>query len=104
MVDCRLDILQSLQPEAEGMSPELLKERFGSTLSFQGGVSIQRTMPFGGAAEVRAEVKRLAETLGPGGGYIFCTSHNVQADVPVANVFTLMDAYREFGRYRDARG
>ena len=96
MIECGLDVLQSLQPEAAGMSPDVLT-RFGDRLSFQGGVSIQKTMPFGGGNEIRTEVKHLAETMGAGGGYIFCTSHNVQADVPVANVDILMSAYREFG-------
>ena len=81
------------------MDPQTLKARFGSSLSFQGGVSIQKTMPFGTPDDIRREVQHLAETFGPGGGYIFCTSHNVQVDVPVANVDALIDAYHEFGQY-----
>ena len=99
LMECGLDILQSLQPEAEGMSPEALKADFGSRLCFQGGVSIQRTMPFGTPAQIAEEVKRLARVLGAGGGYIFCTSHNLQADTSVENVEALMAAYHEFGRY-----
>ena len=99
LIECGLDILQSLQPEAEGMSPGALKADFGSRLCFQGGVSIQRTMPFGSPAQIAEEVKRLARVLGAGGGYIFCTSHNLQADTPVQNVEALMAAYHEFGRY-----
>jgi len=99
LIECGLDILQSLQPEAAGMSPEALKADFGSRLCFQGGVSIQRTMPFGTPAQIAEEVKRLARVLGAGGGYIFCTSHNLQADTPVRNVQALMASYHEFGRY-----
>ena len=100
MIACGLDVLQSLQPEAAGMDAAALKAEFGDRLCFQGGVCIQKTMPFGTRDEIRAAVKRLADVMGPGGGYIFGTSHNVQADVPVENVRTLMDAYREFGVYR----
>ena len=99
LIECGLDVLQSLQPEAEGMSPEALKADFGSRLSFQGGVSIQQTMPFGTPAQIAEEVRRLARVLGAGGGYIFCTSHNLQADTSVESVEALMAAYREFGRY-----
>lgn len=99
MIDCRLDILQSLQPEAAGMDPAGLKAHFGGQISFQGGVSIQRTMPFGKPADIRREVARLAETLGAGGGYIFGTAHNIQADTPRGNIEALLAAYREFGRY-----
>ncbi len=39
MVNCDLDILQSLQPEANNMDPYRIKKEFGSKLSFHGGVS-----------------------------------------------------------------
>ena len=97
MIDCGLDVLQSLQPEATGMAPESLKAAFGGRLCFQGGVCIQKTMPFGGPEGIREQVARLAELMGAGGGYVFCTSHNIQADTPVESVQALMGAYAEFG-------
>jgi uroporphyrinogen decarboxylase len=78
------------------MSLPELKREFGDRLAFQGGVSVQRLLPFGTPATVRAEVQRLSE-VGREGGYIFGTAHNIQADVPVANALALMAAYREFG-------
>jgi len=98
LIECGLDVLQSLQPEAAGMDLARLKPAFGDRLCFHGGISIQRTMPFGTPAEVRAEVRRIADLVKPEGGYIFCTAHNIQADASVENVRTLVDAYREFGR------
>ncbi len=97
MIDCGLQVLQSLQPEARGMDAARLKADFGDRLCFQGGVSIQRTLPYGTPDDVRREVKALAEAMGRDGGYIFCTSHNIQADTPMANVRALLDAYREYG-------
>lgn len=91
-----LDVLQSLQPEAAGMDPAALKAEFGDVLSFHGGISIQKTLPFGTPDEIRREVRSRVRTLAPGGGYILCTSHNIQADVPLPNVLALLDAYREF--------
>jgi uroporphyrinogen-III decarboxylase len=99
MIECGLDVLQSIQPEAEGMSLAALKRRFGTQLSFHGGVSIQRTMPYGSVADVRREVAALAAVAKPDGGYVFCTSHNIQADTPVESIIALMEAYLEYGRY-----
>jgi len=99
LIESGLDVLQSLQPEAAHMAPAELKAEFGDRLAFQGGVSIQRTIPFGTREEIRAEVRALAEALARGGGYIFGTSHNLQADVPVENALALLEAYREFGGY-----
>ena len=98
-----LDILQSLQPEAAGMDPAELKADFGGDLSFQGGISIQHYLPRGTPADVREHVHRVFSALAPGGGYIAGTSHNIQADTPLANVEALFAAYRDFGRYRERR-
>jgi uroporphyrinogen decarboxylase len=98
MIECKLDILQSIQPEANGMSLANLKKLFGKDICLQGGVSIQKTMPFGTQDDIRREVKSIADTVKPDGGYIFCTSHNIQADTSVENIVTLMEAYLEHGR------
>jgi uroporphyrinogen decarboxylase len=99
LIACGLDVLQSIQPEAAGMSFAALKARFGRELCFHGGISIQRTMPFGTPDTIRAEVRAIAETVGPDGGYIYCTAHNIQADTSVENVWALLDAYHRYGRY-----
>lgn len=97
MVERGLDILQSIQPEAAQMDGGELKAEFGDRLCFHGGMSIQRTLPFGTPDEIRAEVKNRVANLGFNGGYILCTSHNIQADTPVDNVRVMLDAYHEFG-------
>jgi uroporphyrinogen decarboxylase len=98
LIACGLDVLQSIQPDAANMSLADLKARFGAELCFHGGISIQRTIPFGTPGEIRQEVRRIAGLVGAGGGYIFCTAHNIQADTSVENVRALMDAYHEYGR------
>jgi len=100
MIECGLDILNPVQPEAQDMDRSELKRRFGDRLSFHGSISIQKTMPFGTPDDIRAEVRERFATLAPGGGFVFCTAHNIQVDTPVENVVALFDAYREFGRYR----
>jgi len=99
LVERGLDVLQSLQPEARDMDPKALKREFGNRLAFHGGISIQRTLPFGSPKEVQDEVRDRIRTLAPGGGYILCTSHNIQADVPLRNASALLEAYQKFGRY-----
>ena len=98
MIDRGLDVLQSIQPEAADMDPRELKREFGSRLAFHGGISIQRTMPFGTPEEVRKEVRDKMEALGKGGGYILCTSHNIQADTPLENLDALLGAYRDYAQ------
>jgi len=94
MVDCGLDILQSIQPEAAGMDPRALKRKYGSRISFNGSLSIQKTLPFGTPEEVRREVMDRVEAFGKDGGFIIGTAHNIQPDVPTENVLALIDAYK----------
>ncbi|MDD5705005.1 MAG: uroporphyrinogen decarboxylase family protein [Kiritimatiellae bacterium] len=103
MLACGLDVLQSCQPEAGGMEMSVLKAAHGKHICFQGGISIQKTLPFGTPADIREEVEALADLFRDDGGYIFCTAHNIQADTSVANIVALMEAYHEFGR-REAAG
>jgi len=99
LIECGLDILQSLQPEAADMDPGVLKDRYGDRICFQGGISIQDVLPRGSADDVRNHARAVLETMMPGGGYIAGTSHNIQADSPVSNVLALFSAYHEFGIY-----
>ncbi len=49
--------------------------------------------------DVREEVKRRIEVLGPGGGYVCTSVHNIQKEVPPENICAMLEAAREFGVY-----
>lgn len=99
LIDCGLDILNPVQPGVADMDRRTLKSAFGGQLTFHGSVSIQQTLPFGTRQQIREEVQERFETLGPGGGFVFCTAHNIQPDTPTDNILTLFDAYHDYGRY-----
>ena len=99
-IDCKLDVLQSLQPQAHDMDLCVLKKEYGRLLAFQGGGDIQGVLPQGSLADVRRMVRRLAECGAPDGGYIFGTAHNIQPDTPIEQVVALFEAYHEFGAYQ----
>ncbi len=90
------DILNPVQCSAAGMDPRELKKEFGDCLTFWGGgVDTQRTLPFGTPGEVRAEVAERIRIFGAGSGYVFNTTHNVQARVPVENVLAMYETVGE---------
>ncbi|MHC4214850.1 MAG: uroporphyrinogen decarboxylase family protein [Planctomycetota bacterium] len=94
LIDAGVDIYQTIQPEAKDMEPASLKEEFGERICFHGTISIQKTLPFGSAKDVTAEVRRRIETVGAGGGLILAPSHNMQPDTPVENILAMYDAVR----------
>ena len=96
LIDMGIDILQALQFSADGMDPAVLKNRFGDILCFEGGVSVQTTLPFGTAADVQAEARHVIRTLGRGGGYILGPSHAIQAGTPPENIVALFDTAASF--------
>ena len=97
-IDSGFDIINPVQINAAGMDPVLLKQKYGDRLTFWGGgVDTQKVLPFGTPEEVKAHVLRECEILAPGGGFVFNTVHNMQANVPLQNVLAMLEAIRQFG-------
>ena len=99
-VEMGIDILNPIQTSAGKMSDlEELKTRWGDRLTFCGAVDTHRILPTGTPDEVRAEVRRVIEILGPGGGYMISSVHTVMDDVPAENILAMVDAVEEYGTY-----
>ncbi len=96
LIGMGIDILQALQFDARGMDPARLKDDYGDRLCFEGGVSVQRTLPFGTAEDVRREVTSLLTTLGRDGGYIVGPSHEVPAGTPPENILAMFETARGY--------
>jgi len=95
-IESGFDILNPVQTSAAGMDPAGLKADFGRDLVFWGGgVDTQRTLAFGTPEDVRGEVLRRCEILGRDSGFVFNAIHNVQADVPTANIAAMFAALDE---------
>jgi uroporphyrinogen decarboxylase len=88
LLEIGLNCFNPFQPEV--MDIHGLLSRYRGRLAFYGGLSTQRTLPFGNVAEVRAEVGRLLE-LGRQGGYIFAPAHDVEGDVPLENMLAAIE-------------
>jgi uroporphyrinogen decarboxylase len=91
LIDAGIDVLQALQFDAAGMDPAALKRSYGDRLCFEGGVSVQQTLPFGTPEDVAEEVRERIRVLGAGGGYILGPSHAIQDGTPPANIVALFD-------------
>lgn len=97
VVEAEFDILNPVQCSAKGMDALTLKQRYGDRLVFWGGgVDTQKTLPFGTPQQVRGEVRERIEVFGAGGGFVFCTIHNVQAETPLENLLAMFETVREY--------
>ena len=97
-IEIGVDILNPIQPEV--MDPAQVKRQYGDDLIFFGGISVQRTLPFGTPDDVHDEVKTRMQTIGAGGGYLMTPSHLVNPDIPWENIEAFFAAADQYGNYQ----
>ena len=104
LVEIGVDILNPIQTSAGKMAnlPEL-KRRYGRNLVFCGAIDSQHILPYGTPAEVRQEVRRVIDLLGPGGGYMLAAVHTIMHEAPAENILAMTEAAVAFGSYPLAR-
>ena len=99
-IEIGTEILNPVHIRAAGMDPVALKRDFGRDVVFWGGgIDTQGVLPHGTPQDVKDDVRRNIEALAPGGGFVFNTVHNIQADVPPENVIAMLEALAEYGVY-----
>jgi uroporphyrinogen decarboxylase len=97
-IEIGIDILNPVQPLAEGMDTYRLKKEFGPDICFQGGIDLQIAMR-GSPEDVEEEVKKRIDSLARGGGYVLSSANNIASDIPIENVFKLYESAIKHGKY-----
>ena len=100
LIDAGIDILNPIQISSPGMDPLELKREYGRDLVFWGGgVDTQQVLGVASPAEIRGHVRSNIDALAPGGGFVFAAVHDIQANVPPANIMAMHEAWQEYGQY-----
>jgi len=92
LISIGLNCFNPFQPEV--MDVEALIRKYRGKLAFFGGLSTQKTLPYGTADDVRKETKLLLN-LGREGGYILAPAHAVEGDVPLENMLAFIDTVQD---------
>lgn len=98
LLEMGVDIVQPLQPNAEGNDTAKIKAEFGRKAVFHGGTNNQGLFHKDIHTLTIDTLKRIRD-LAPGGGYIFSSGHNIQANMPPENIVRLFELAREYGTY-----
>lgn len=93
LVEMGIDVLNPVQPECMDIAE--LKQKYGAKLTFWGGLSTQRTLPYGTPEAVRAEARQVRDLLSAQGGHIFAPAQGIQGDVPLRNIEVVLEVARE---------
>jgi uroporphyrinogen decarboxylase len=88
LADAGVNCFNPFQPEV--MDVYSLLPQYRGLLAFHGGLSTQRTLPFGTVDDVKQETQRLLD-LGREGSYIFAPAHDVEGDVPLENMLAAIE-------------
>lgn len=88
-------ILHPLQPEC--MDFEAAYRRYGERIVLAATLSSQQLFPFGTPDDVRREVRRLAEIVGPARRAIFMPSNVIQPETPWENVLAFAEEAKLVG-------
>ncbi len=100
LIGIGLNCFNPFQPEVMDVF-DLLK-RYHGRLAFHGGLSTQKTLPYGTAEDVKDESARLVDA-GKHGGYIFAPAHAVESDVSVENILAFVEVLKAQPGYRKLR-
>lgn len=92
LIEIGLDVYQTFQPEIYDIKK--VKQEFGESLTFWGGISTQRLLPFASPDEVKSVTRETIKIVGKGGGYIAAPTHSVPGDVPPENIVALIEVFQ----------
>jgi len=92
LIEIGLTCHQTFQPEIYDI--KTVKAKYGDRLSFWGGISTQRLLPYATPEEVAAETRRIIRVMKPGGGFIASPTHAVPGDVPCENIVAMLEAFQ----------
>ena len=98
-IEIGVDVYNPLQPNVYGSDPQELKDKYGSKISFFGGIDQQQLLPSGDIKAIRAEIKKRMEILGKDKGYLLAPAHILQADVTPETIEAMIKAAVEYGNY-----
>jgi uroporphyrinogen decarboxylase len=97
LIEIGLNCFNPFQPEV--MDVFELMRRYKGRLAFHGGLSTQRTLPYGSVDDVKAETAELLDA-GKDGGYIFAPAHAVEGDVSLDNMLAFIEVLHSQKGYK----
>lgn len=71
------------------------KEEYVKYLTFWGGISTQRLLPFATPDEIKRVSMETIKIMSDQCGYIAAPTHSVPGDVPVENILALIEVFQK---------
>jgi uroporphyrinogen decarboxylase len=98
LIEIGVEVLNPMEPDVAGNTPQELKTTFGSQLIFHGHLDTKGAMR-GSLEDVRTEVRRIVDHMAAGGGYVMAPTNHLQSDVPPENIVEVYRYACEYGQH-----
>jgi uroporphyrinogen decarboxylase len=98
LVEIGLNCFNPFQPEV--MDIYSIMEKYRGRLTFFGGLSTQKTLPYGSVNQVKFETNKLLKA-GLSGNYILSPAHAVEGDVPLENILAFIKMAQDQTGYQE---
>ena len=95
LIEIGLDVLETVQPEPEGMNPYHLKNEYGKDLTFWGGLGCQSIVTYGNPEQLTSEIRHLRAYMSQDGGYILAPSKPINHSVSLENAIAIYETFIE---------
>ncbi|MCP4180653.1 MAG: uroporphyrinogen decarboxylase [bacterium] len=89
LIEIGVDVFNPFQPEV--MDVYDMKKKYGDKLSFWGGISTQKTLPYGSVNQIKDETRQLMKNIGKDGGYIVAPAHCIPGDAKPENIAAMIE-------------
>ena len=96
LAQTKISAIHPMQRTA-GMDLRTMKERYGKRWCLIGNIDSSRTLPYGRADDVVAEVREAIDIAAPGGGYVLASDHSLHDGISVENIKAMFSTGAEYG-------
>ncbi len=95
-IDMGARVIHPIDPCAGRQSIFRIKEHHGRQIAIAGNIDIDGVLLHGTPEQVKENVAEHIQALAVDGGYIVCSSHDIHALIPPANLLAMRDAVFDF--------
>lgn len=93
LAEIGMDCHESVQPEAFGMEPSLIKEQFGKKISFWGCLGSQGILATGTPKEIETEILRLHNLFKNDGGYVLAPAKPLMDEMNLDSAISVIETF-----------
>jgi len=98
LLETGIDGYHAIEPAA-GMDIGELKKKYGDKITLLGNVDCAELLSFGTPVQVKEATEEVIRVAAPGGGFVLASSNCIHSQVPLENLYAMLEAAHEYGSY-----